>query len=787
MLYAKKRKSREIIQVSREGNALFLKAEAGMIRLVPQSEKMIRVSYTENENFPGGQGKELQKCAVPPAWDFREAPDSIGIDTGYFHVAVDKSTGSICYRKKDGTILLAERGQESKNVEAFDSYKVVVNENMQTQEIQTPDGTKRCVKAADRIFDRKLCHTRLFLDFAPDERLYGLGQAEEGCFNLRKTTQYLHQANLKTAIPFFVSDKGYGIFSSTQSPAVFSDTPYGSYLYTEADEYLDYYFMAGNCLDEVIGSFRQLTGKAVMFPKWAFGYIQSKERYEDENELTETARAFRSRGIGLDALVLDWMSWKGELWGQKTLDEERFPDPAGMIDSLHGMGVHFMMSIWPNMSPQSDNYQEFKKHNLLLPGSQIYDAFSKEGRSLYWEQVFQGLFCHGVDAWWCDSCEPITPEWGRKMKPEPTEMYYDFVEEAKSLMPIQQANAYGLYHAMAVYEGQRGCTQEKRVVNLIRSGYAGSQKFGTILWSGDIYADWETLKKQIVAGLNFCASGLPYWTLDIGAFFVKKGEQWFWNGRYENGSADPGYRELYVRWLQYGAFLPVFRSHGTDCGREPWNFGEKGEPFYEAILGAIRQRYQLLPYIYSLAGNVWRQDGTILRLLAFDFPEDDRAKDICDEYMFGPALLVCPVTEPMYYLENGIPVEKPDRSRKVYLPAGTYWYDMRTKEKYKGGQEITAAAEIDRIPVYVRAGSILPVMDFGECTKQMEGGRITLKVYSGESGSFTLYEDAGDGYGYEKGEYCLTHIHYCDDDRSVVWNTEKDLRFRKGDFFVEIL
>ncbi len=457
-----------------------------------------------------------------------------------------------------------------------------------------------------------------------------------------------------------------------------------------------------------------------------------------------------------------------------------------MIDSLHGMGVHFMLSIWPNMNPQSADYQKFLEHGLLLPGSEIYYAFSKEGRGLYWEQANRGLFRHGVDAWWCDSSEPVTPEWGRKVKPEPAEMYYDFVEAAGSCMPIDRANAYGLYHAKAMYEGQRGCMEEKRVMNLTRNGYAGSQKYGTILWSGDIYASWDTLKKQIVAGLQFCASGLPYWTLDIGAFFVKKGEQWFWNGEYGGGNADLGYRELYVRWLQYGAFLPIFRSHGTDCRREPWNFGEPGEPFYEAILAAIRQRYHLLPYIYSLAGDVWRQDGTMMRFLAFDFPEDERAKDVCDEYMFGPALLVCPVTEPMYYRAGSVPVDKPDRSRRVYLPAGTDWYDLRTGEKYRGGQEIVAAAEIDSIPVYVRAGSILPVMEPGESTKQMEGNEITLQVYSGENGSFTLYEDAGDGYGYEKGEYCLTHITYCDSDRIVAWKTEKDTEFRKGDFVIEI-
>lgn len=786
MLEVSKRKKREITKVYREGNGLYLEAEAGLMRMEPKSERTVRISYTVTGSFPERQGEHLKRSRRQPDWSYEEEKGCIRVDMGDLRISICKSTGSIRYEKA-GKLLLAERTRESKNLEGFDSYKTVINENTIFEEIQTPDGLKRRVKEGDRVFDRKLFHTRLFLEFAPEERLYGLGQAEEGVLNLRGTTQYLHQANLKIAIPFLISDKGYGILLSTQSPAVFSDAQYGSYLYTEADEYLDYYFMAGDCLDEVIGSFRQLAGKAAMLPRWAFGYIQSQERYENAQEILDTVRTFRERGIGLDGIVLDWMSWKGNLWGQKTFDEARFPNPGGMIDALHSTGVHFMLSIWPNMTPQSDNYQEFLEKGSLLPGSEIYDAFSGEGRELYWEQVRQGLFCHGVDAWWCDSSEPVTPEWGREVKPEPAEMYYDFVKAAGSCMPIDRSNAYGLYHARAIYEGQRGCTEEKRVMNLTRNGYVGSQQYGTILWSGDICASWETLKKQIVAGLHFCASGLPYWTLDIGAFFVKRGKQWFWDGDYDGGDEDWGYRELYVRWLQYGAFLPIFRSHGTDCRREPWNFGEAGEPFYEAILAAIRQRYHLLPYIYSLAGNVWRGDSTILRFLAFDFPEDARAKEVRDEYMFGPALLVCPVTEPMYYLAGSVPVENAQKSRKVYLPAGTDWYDLRTGQKYQGGQEIVAAADITSIPVYVKAGSILPVAVPGVSTESMAGSNIVLQAYSGAEGSFTLYEDAGDGYGYEKGEYCLTHITYRDSDRSVIWETEGDTCFRRGGFTVEII
>ncbi len=311
----------------------------------------------------------------------------------------------------------------------------------------------------------------------------------------------------------------------------------------------------------------------------------------------------------------------------------------------------------------------------------------------------------------------------------------------------------------------------------------GSQKYGTILWSGDISASWETLRKQIVAGLQFCICGLPYWTLDIGAFFVKRGIPWFWDGGYDAGSEDAGYRELYVRWFQYGAFLPVFRSHGTDCPREPWQFGSCGDPFYEALCAAIRLRYRLLPYIYSTAGAVWKEDAMMMQPLFFEFPADTKAADVSDEFMLGPSLLVCPVTKPMRDPQTGAP----DNTRTVYLPSGSGWYDLKNGHRYEGGQYIQVSVQIDSIPVYVKEGSILPVTQPGENSGDMEGQDILLMIYAGKDASYTLYEDAGDGYGYEKGEYCLTNIRYDDAAGTVHWDTEGDTRFRKGSLSAEII
>lgn len=783
MLQAELRRKRTITKVYRQENHLYLESDDGLMRIIPQESGILRVSYTQGNTFCKTQGEEITSPAGSCQWTWQEEDTAIQLYTESLRAVVKRSTGSIRFLRPDGSLLLAEREWESKNVEEFDVYQTLVNENTEIERIQTPDGVKQRLRQADRVWMGKCFHTRLYLAFEENERLYGLGQAEEGVWNLRHTTQYLHPANLKIPLPVLLSEKSWGIMLSTQSPAIFNDTQYGSYLYTEADSYLDYYFIAAKTPKEVTASIRRLTGRAALLPKWAFGYMQSKERYEDAEDLLLTAEEFRKRQIGIDTLILDWMSWPDGLWGQKSFDSSRFPAPDDMIRRLHDMDIRFMISIWPTMDEKCDNYREFLEKGLLLATGGIYNAFLPEGRCLYWEQVKRGLFTHGVDAWWCDSSEPLTPEWSRHMKPEPGEMYREYVEAAADCMPPDKSAAYGLYHARTLYEGQRSCTENKRVVNLTRSGWMGSQKFGTILWSGDISASWETLRRQITAGLQLCICGLPYWTLDIGAFFVKRGTPWFWNGDYDGGTEDPGYRELYVRWFQYGAFLPVFRSHGTDCPREPWQLGSCGDSFYEALLSAIRLRYRLLPYIYSTAGAVWREDANIMQPLFFEFPADTYAADITDEFMLGPSLLVCPVTMPMANTQAGIR----GNIRTVYLPAGSRWYDFKTGHRYEGGQSIQVSVEIGSIPLYVREGAILPTTQPGNSSTEMDGQDICLLVYAGKNSSYDFYEDAGDGYGYEKGEYCLTRISYDDATGTVHWNTEGDTRFRKGRLAAEII
>lgn len=783
MLQAELRKKRNITKAYRQENALYLEAEAGLTRIIPQDSHIFRISFTKGGTFSKAQGEEFADLSADCKWTWEEDDTKIVLRAESLQAVIDRASGSIRFLRSDGSLLLAERGYESKDVEEFDVFQTVINENTEIEKIQTPDGEKQQIRQADRVWTGKLCHTRLYLTFGENERLYGLGQAEEGVWNLRHTTQYLHPANLKISLPVLISDNNWGLLLSTRSPAIFNDTQYGSYLYTEADEYLDYYFIETNTPADVSAAVRRLTGRAALLPKWAFGYMQSKERYEDAEDLLTTAETFRRKQIGIDTLILDWMSWPDGLWGQKSFDAARFPDPADMIRRLHEMDIHFMISIWPTMDAKSDNYKEFQEKGLLLAAGGIYNAFLPEGRSLYWEQINRGLFAHGVDAWWCDSSEPVTPEWSREVKPEASEMYHAYVSAAADCMPPEKSAAYCLYHAQGIYEGQRSCTEEKRVVNLTRSGWPGSQKFGTILWSGDISASWETLRRQIIAGLQFSVCGLPYWTLDIGAFFVKRGVSWFWNGDYDKGLEDPAYRELYVRWFQYGAFLPVFRSHGTDFPKEPWQFGADGDPIYEALRAAIRLRYRLLPYLYSAAGAVWREDALMMQPLYCAFPADLQAADVTDEFMLGPSLLVCPVTSPMQDLQ----ADGGEPTRTVYLPAGSGWYDFRDNRRYEGGQSIQAPAGIDSIPVYVREGAILPTTQPQDSSARMEGQDILLLVYAGKSGSYTFYEDAGDGYGYEKGEYCLTRITYDDDTGTVRWDTAGDTRFRKGELLTEMI
>ncbi|NOU66993.1 DUF5110 domain-containing protein [Paenibacillus sp. LMG 31461] len=760
----------QIIRHMVQSDRLLLETTSGRIMLVPYSNKIIRIRYTLEAEF--STQESLMITGLPDSkisFTVEDLQSHLVFSTPELTIRILKKTGAFTYLDASGAVLTKEPDRRGKTLVAMDVTKSVFDESANIEAGQGADGLRVRADNVRKVIDRKAFHTKLEFEWMEDEALYGLGSHEEGVMNLRGTHQYLYQQNMKAVVPVLVSTRGYGIVVDSYTMMTFRDDAFGSYIWTEVDDEMDYYFIHGPEMDSIVHGIRELTGKAPMLPKWSFGYIQSKERYTSQEELIAVVREYRERGLPLDCIVLDWKSWTGELWGQKTLDPERFPDPKAMVEELHGMNARLMVSIWPIMNPQSDNNKEMNENGCLLGNQATYDAFQEKGRQLYWKQANEGLFVHGIDAWWCDCTEPFEADWHGSIKLEPEQRMQINTEEAKLYLDPEFINAYSLLHSKGIYEGQRQTTESKRVVNLTRSAYAGQHRYGTVTWSGDIAANWETLRKQIPAGLNFCATGSPYWTVDIGAFFVQnKPDLWFWNGDYDTGIQDMGYRELYARWFQYGSFLPMFRSHGTDTPREVWRFGETGEPVYDAIVKFLRLRYELMPYIYSLSAHVHHDDYTFMRALSFDFRHDPNTYNIGDQFMFGPAFLVNPVTEPMYYTSNSDVLEGVKKTRDVYLPAGTAWYDFWTNRIFEGRRMIEAEAPLDRIPLYVKAGSIVPMSGSIQFAEQRTDDNRHIRVYTGQHGTFDYYEDEGDNYNYEKGAYALIPMVWDEENRTFI-------------------
>lgn len=521
---------------------------------------------------------------------------------------------------------------------------------------------------------------------------------------------------------------------------------------SEAGRQLDYYFIYGNNMDTVIAGYRKLTGKSTIPPKWAMGLWQSRERYKTQDEILNTVKEFRARRIPLDNIVLDWSYWKPDAWGSQEFDVSRFPSPDSMIRMLHNQyHSHFMISVWPKFYEGIAAYNAFNDKNWLYKRnvadsqrdwigkgyvSTFYDAFNPDARKGFWDLLNNKLYSKGIDAWWMDASEPdilsnVSPE-KRKEQMTPT-----------ALGPAAEyLNAYPLMNAKGIYEGQRATNPDQRVFILTRSAFAGSQRYAAAVWSGDIAARWTDMKDQIAAGINFSMSGIPYWTMDIGGFAVEH--------RYEQATGETleEWREQMTRWYQFGAFCPLFRVHGQFPYREIFNVAPEDHPAYQSMLYYDKLRYRMLPYLYSLSGMVWKNDYTIMRGLVMDFGKDTAVHNIPDEYMLGPSLLVSPVTK---YKE---------RKRELYLPAGQGWYDLYSGKFMEGGTSITADAPYQRMPVYVKEGSILPMGPDLQYTDQRPADTITLYVYTGRDANFTLYEDEGNNYNYEKGRFATIPFHY---------------------------
>ena len=747
MLTAPHRPSRKIANVAFGADEGFveLQSEYGLMRLDALPRGIVRVRFTRRESFVQEHSPFVLNRENVPFSGLESQDEALHLKNGAFALSVSKKDGSLSFTLTDGSAQVLRPA----SLEEYTARRIEPGAETVTEEVETADGKKTVVRDAPRSDYKKLYRATLPLSFSIDEAIYGFGQPESGPLNLRNRKLYLVQTNRSIAAPFFVSTCGYGLLVDCGCPLIFDDTGEVSAIRLSGVEELDYYIIPGSC-EEVVQGYHTLTGTPSLLPAWAFGYIQSQERYETQDEIVNLVRTYREKGIGIDCVVEDWMSWPDGLWGQKSFNETRFYDPKAMADALHKMNARFMISIWPNPNPKTPDNAELREKNLLLAGGAIYNALDPEARKVYWKQTKVGLYQYGVDAWWCDSSEPWTSEWSHKEKPDEAETYFETAAIAADALGIDRANSFAFYHAMALYEGQRSENDGKRVVNLTRSAWTGQQRFGTILWSGDITASWQTLHKQIAIGLNMSASGFPYWTQDISGFFVKKGDSWYWDGEFENGWDDPEFRELYVRWYQYAAFLPVFRGHGTDVRRELTNL--QGAE-YEAALKYNRLRYRLLPYIYSMAGLIAQRGGLMMKPLGFVWPNDPCACETEDEYLFGDSILVCPVTE---YQAT---------ARWVYLPEGK-WYEVATGKTFAGSRYEKAYAPLDTLPLFVKAGAIIPVVNECGCSDDAFRQALVFTVVPGCDGKYEYYTDALDGYSYEKGEYTI---------KTLYWNDEKRL------------
>jgi alpha-D-xyloside xylohydrolase len=851
-------------------NGVQLNAGDLNVRVQFYSESTVRVVKWPAAGKPDKLSLSVIQKDVPELGvRFEESAGAVTLSSAKLKVRLNKSDGTIQYLASDGRTVLKEQGKGG-----FTPCPI--------------EGEKAAFGVRQKFTP------------TPEEGLYGLGQHQNGYMNYRGRTVNLVQSNTDAVTPMLISTAGYAIFWDNYSKTVFSDGREGASFWSEVADNIDYYFLYGPTMDQAIAGYREITGQAPMYGKWAYGYWQSKEHYASRDELLSIAAEYRKRRIPIDNIVQDWNYWGGnDMWSAMVFDESKYPRPKEMIDLLHQEHFHIMISIWAGLGPASAIAKDMERRGWMYSpvgwaGFKFYDAYNPLANDLYWKYASEGLFSKGIDGWWMDSTEPDIVN---ALTKESEEFEMKRVENNHLGSFARYLNPYSLVVTEGVYKNQRKETDRKRVYILTRSTFAGQQRAAATTWSGDIGADWGVYKRQIAAGVNHSMAGIPYWTFDIGAFSL--GCQ---GGVFSNGGKDPAYREFYTRMFQFGTFCPILRSHGSETPREIWEFGD-----YSATLEKFDNlRYRLLPYIYSLGWQVTHEGYSIMRGLAMDFGGDRKTYPIDDQFMFGPAIMVSPVTEYMYhrppeqtvlitpehfrtndgkpglkvkyycddefkklcreavepdvnlYWYTGWPsfitgpkfsmrwegkliptetgmhrfnlksfgarrvyldgkevphnydsmeshtipvelkagkeydfafettnavlgafraqvywktpaifakeaqVEPRKKTRSVYLPAGTPWIDFWTGERLGGGQSVVADAPIDKIPLMVRAGSIVPMGPFVQYAAEKPEGPIELRIYPGADGSFTLYEDEGDNYDYEKGVYSTIGFHWDD-------------------------
>jgi alpha-D-xyloside xylohydrolase len=708
-----------VTAVQQQPDGLLLTQQTGTLKVVVCSDSVIRVLYSATANLSEQPDYVVVKKDWPGAkFDVQSTDNEIVLSTASLKVVVGRIDGSITYRSADGGHLLQEATRKLTPVEVNGEHTY---------------------------------HSESFFSiYGSHEALYGLGQHQAGVWNYRGESIDITQDNSNISIPFLVSSKGYGIYWNNDSRSRFNNK-FANYLYvsSEVADVIDYYFFYGPDLDKVVAGYRELTGQAPMFGRWAYGFWQCKNRYKSQEEILGVAKKYRDLHIPVDDIVQDWFWWnrKGEFVFNKN-----YPDPKGMVDDLHRDHFHLMLSIWPFFEPGSANYDymdkqgwfvdkfKFAKPPYHTDAMAVYDATNPEARKFYWSEINKALFSLGIDAWWMDTTEPET---------EGQEDNILLGHKLAAGSGNRYVNIFPLMDTGAVYDGQRSTSDKKRVYILSRSAFSGEQRNSVTAWSGDINSDFFSYRRQIPAGLNFALSGIPYWTTDIGGFVFGNPD-------------DFAFRELFVRWFQFGTFSPVLRVHGTrnPDENELWSYGPDAQ---KILVNFDKLRYRMLPYIYSLAWKTTNAGYTPMRPLVMDFRTDERAQNIGDQFMFGPAFLVNPVTEPAA------------TTRQLYLPDAK-WYDFWSGAAVAGGHMIEAPAPLDRLPLYVRAGSILPLGPDMEWSTEKPADPIELRIYPGADSDFTLYEDENDNYNYEKGAYATIPLHW-DSNKSTL-----TIGDRKGSF-----
>lgn len=683
-------------------------------------------------------------------------------------VTVDEKSGKVSFLKPDGTLLLAEGAYKFTPIPAGidkGSYKV-----MQSFALEA------------------------------DEPIYGIGMLQNGKMSQRGEHRLMQQSNLEDFTSFFQSLKGYGIYWDNYSPTTLNDNATLE-LESQVGDAVDYYFMYGGDADGVIADMRWLTGKVPMLPLWTYGFHQSRERYKTQDELLEVLDKYRKTGVPIDGMIQDWQYWGSNYtWNAMEFISPDFDRAQQMIDKVHDSNAHISISIWSSFGPQTKQYKELADKDLLfsfetwpesgltewpprrdyLSGVRVYDCYSPEARDIYWNHL-KRLHNMGIDAWWMDSTDPDHAQYKDS----------DLDEKCTAGSYRRVRNLYPFMTVGGVDQHQRAEDKDKRVFILTRSFFAGQQRYGANTWSGDVGSSWESLRNQVPLCLNHTLTGNPNVNTDIGGFFA---------GSYNRGWADnsatknPQYQELYTRWMQFGLFSPMMRSHGADVYREIYYYGEPGEPIYDALVDAIKMRYRLLPYIYSTSRQVSENDDSFMRALFMDFKDDPNTWNNNRQFMFGRNLLVCPVVDPLFTEEKIVKTDemsgwnrdkvdggnawKPvdwtqDKTFNVYLPAGTDWYDFWTNERLKGGQHVDAAAPISRSPLYVKAGSILPIGPDMQYSNEVPWDNLTINVYPGANGEFVLYEDEGDNYNYLDGKYTEIPMKWNDKSRTLTIGARK--------------